>query len=82
MIVLFSGTLLLVASSVVKDARLKFLIACLVVGYILIVGWSRVYLGAHYPSDVLGGYVVGAIYLLLLGSIFRRLKLNRRMTIG
>jgi undecaprenyl-diphosphatase len=29
------------------------------VGIALLVGLSRVYLGLHYPSDILGGYIVG-----------------------
>ena len=33
------------------------------------IGLSRVYLGVHYPSDVLGGYFVGAVWLTaVIGS--------------
>lgn len=31
-----------------------------------IIGVSRVYLGAHYPSDVVGGWFIGAIGLALI----------------
>ncbi len=27
------------------------------------IGWSRLALGAHYPTDVLGGYLLGAVIL-------------------
>jgi len=33
---------------------------------ILLIGASRVYLGAHWASDVLGSYVIGALWLLFL----------------
>ena len=46
--------------------------AALLVGALLMVagiGLSRVYLGAHYPSDVAGGYFVGAVWLAaVIGS--------------
>ncbi len=35
------------------------------------IGYSRMYLGVHYPSDVLGGMIVGA------GSAFLTFKLNK-----
>jgi len=32
---------------------------------ILGVGMSRIYLGVHFPSDVLGGFLLGAIWILV-----------------
>jgi membrane-associated phospholipid phosphatase len=40
----------------------------------LVVGLSRVYLGLHYPSDVLGGYAVGLLVGYVVWEGIERLK--------
>lgn len=43
-------------------------LVCAVFGTLLIfaIGLSRVYLGAHFPSDVLGGWILGSVSLFII----------------
>ena len=51
--------------------RLKlFLFATL--PFILIVSWSRIALNEHYPIDVLGGWILGAVFAKLPSRVFVR----------
>ncbi|MBT4411318.1 MAG: phosphatase PAP2 family protein, partial [Bacteroidetes bacterium] len=37
----------------------------------LIVSYSRIYVGVHYPGDILGGWILGTIIGLLTFALFK-----------
>jgi len=42
---------------------------------ILFIGISRIYLGVHYTSDVLAGFLISVAYLILFVSIVNKFDL-------
>jgi undecaprenyl-diphosphatase len=61
--VAFYGALALVLGRR-RGRRLRILCWSLAALVVLGIGWSRLYLGVHYPSDVLGGYALAAGWLI------------------
>lgn len=56
------GTLAFLIARLAPRAWQRRLIWTLAVVVIVLVGLSRLYLGVHYPSDVLGGFVLGGAW--------------------
>lgn len=61
-------------STVVARKRLKLYLLGCAVGVSALVGLSRVYLGVHYPTDVLAGWTVGLVWAALCALIARILQ--------
>ena len=72
-------TLGVLLSRTQKDRRLKAYLLGVAVFLTLIVGFSRDYLGVHWPTDVVAGWAVGAAWAILCSLVAARLQ--RRHTI-
>lgn len=67
--VLFVGTLLLIFIPVVPR-RWRSATVVVAVGACLLIGFTRVALGVHYPTDVVAGYALGIGWLMLGTAAF------------
>jgi undecaprenyl-diphosphatase len=66
----FYFTLALLARQLFKENLQPGLLFCVSAGLTLLVGLSRIYLGVHYPSDVLAGFFLGITWALIVNRIF------------
>ena len=72
--VVFFGFLLFLTYVLRVPSLPRRILLSLFSALILLIGVSRVYLGAHWLSDILGGYLVGSLWLMLMVKIYERLK--------
>src|ERR1051325_9242719 len=50
-------------SARIRSLALRIMIWTLAIVMVIIIGLSRIYLGVHYPSDVLAGYLAAAVWV-------------------
>lgn len=62
----FYGFLIYIAYKQIKDRKIRNITIISLGLLIFLIGISRVYLGAHYATDVIGGFIVGTLYLIIL----------------
>ena len=60
----FFGGLAVLLSHRLRSRLLQVLIWIVALLLIVLIGASRVYLGVHYPTDVLGGFAVGIVWVV------------------
>jgi undecaprenyl-diphosphatase len=73
----FLGGFTVLISGRIRSPVLRILLWLVALGLILLIGFSRIYLGVHYPSDVLAGYAVAVIWVTAV-AVGDRLANRRR----
>ncbi len=72
----FYGFLIYLIYKYVKNKKLKLILITFLSLLIFSIGISRIYLGVHYTSDVIGGFLIAISYLIIYTRIVKRLVLE------
>jgi undecaprenyl-diphosphatase len=72
-------TLAVLVARSLSDWKARVYVIAIAVFVSIVVGLTRVYLGVHWPTDVLAGWVFGGVWSLLCGAV--AYKLQRRRTL-
>ena len=74
MAVTFYGLLAYILQHTIESNWLRILLTILLILLALLIGFSRVYLRVHYASDVLGGFIIGLLWLLISLAVIKWLE--------
>lgn len=72
----FYGLLVYIIFETVQHVPLKWSLILPLVGFVQLIGLSRVYLRNHYPSDIVAGNVTGLIWLIISLKLMDRIEAN------
>ena len=79
-VTLLIGSLIIIVGQRVKDRTVRLILQILLGIYLVSVIISRVYLGVHYPSDVLASLCLGLVILFIEFPFYDKLRFQWRFT--
>ncbi|RLQ95254.1 phosphatase PAP2 family protein [Falsibacillus albus] len=75
---IFYGTLAFILFKLYKQKWAKIFGALLAIFLVFFIGISRIYLGVHYPSDIVGGFTAGAAWTTISIITYHFLDIRRK----
>ena len=66
------GTLIYIINKNIKNKLLKTILTILLLIIIISIGLSRIYVGVHYPSDILGGYLLSLTIIIININLYHK----------
>ena len=66
------GLLIYISWKNIKNKKIKYITTSILSLLIISIGVSRIYLGVHYFTDVIGGFAVSLCYLIILDKVIRK----------
>lgn len=73
----FYGYLLYLTIVCIENKKQKRIIATILILIITLVGISRIYLGVHYCSDIITGYSISIIYLIIYTKLLKKINIPK-----
>jgi undecaprenyl-diphosphatase len=80
----FFGALAAILTARIKSGRMRIVIWIVATLMFLLIGFSRIYLGVHYTTDVIAGFAAAWIWILVVRFVemqLRRLRKRREESI-
>ncbi len=73
----FYGFLIYLSIKYLKNKKLKVILTTFLSILIILIGISRIYLGVHYTSDVIAGFMISVCYLIIYTTFAKKYIIER-----
>lgn len=73
----FYGFLIYLCIKYLKNKKIKIILTTFLSILIIAIGISRIYLGVHYTSDVIAGFMISICYLIIYTSLVKKYIIER-----
>ena len=64
---------------VMWHTRWRWIVTSLAAAYVVSIGFTRLYLGVHYPTDVVAGWCVSAAWVIIVAVVLGSFGFGKRV---